>query len=374
MLRSKLITSVLCLSALGASAASAQSGGDLSIRVRDDQAPAGATVQIKVRTTEATPISGGRPQFAFDASTFDDVVGIGMFAPTGEVAGAAVLDGNRASITYVTTTPETGDFPLLTVTLRTRPDATAGSRTTFTLDPSSVWNLNGTMVAAKVSPGRVTIGGSVAISDIIPGEGWFPAGTIVSVHGTGFDSRTRVRVDGVAITSVRFVSPTEMRFTLSHATNMTAARVKVINPDSSTSTYYSYLRGIPAATSRRTLLSMTRPIFSGTTRSLSTFGPIPGLTGAQYAALALQNPNLTTAYAIVLLYSNDGTLLHWSVRPLRSGHRLTLELSELFDGVAPPPGASVRVISTLPIEMFGLLCDEETWTVTPRLPAEAGGE
>jgi hypothetical protein len=372
--RSKLIASVICLSALGVSAASAQSIGDLSIRVRDDAAPAGATIQIKVRTTEATPISGGRPQFAFDPAMFADVVGIGLFAPTGEVAGAAVIDGNRASIAYVTTTPATGDFPLLTVTLRTRADVANGSRTEFTLDPSSLFNLNGTMVSARVSPGRVTVGGSVAISDIIPGEGRFPAGTVVSVHGTGFNSSSRVRVDDVAITSVRFVSPTEMRFTLAEATNMTAARVKVVNPDSSTSIYYSYLRGIPAATSSRTLLSMTRPIFSGTTRSLSTFGPIPALTGAQYAALALQNPNLTTAYAIVLLYAEDGSLIHWSVRALRSGHRLTLELSELFDGVAPPPGASVRVYSTAPVEMFGLLCDEEAWTVTPRLPAEAGGE
>ena len=374
MLRTRLLAHVICLAALGASAASAQPNTSLTIRVRDEAAPAGATVQMKVRTTEATPISGGRPQFAFDASTFDAVVGIGLFAPIGEVAGAAVIDGNRASIAYVTTTPETGDFPLLTVTLRTRTDVAEGSRTTFTLDPSSLFALNGTMVAANVSPGRVTVGGSVAISDIIPGEGRFPAGTMVSVHGTGFKRLTRVRVDGVGITGVHFVSPTEMRFTLSEATNMTAARVKVVNPDSSTSTYYSYLRGIPAATSSRTLLSMTRAIFSGTTRSLSTFGPIPQLTGAQYAAVALQNPNLTTAYAIALLYAEDGTLLHWSVRALRSSHRLTLELSELFNGVAPPPGASVKVFSTAPLEMFGLLCDEEAWTVTPRLPAEAGRE
>lgn len=373
MLRVKLFAALLCVPALGVSAAYAQNEGDLSIRVRDDAAPAGATVQIKVRTTEATPISGGRPQFTFDSAMFDAVVGIGLFAPIGEVAGAAVVDGNRASIAYVTTTPATGDLPLLTVTLRTRADAAAGSRTTFTLDSPSLWNLNGTMVAAKVSPGRVSIEGSVAISDVIPGEGWFPAGTVVSIHGTGFNSLTRVRVEDVAIGSVRFVSPTEMRFTLLQAASMTGARVKAINPDSSTSIYYAYLRGIPAATSSRTLLSATRPIFSGTTRSLSTFGPIPALTGAQYAALALQNPSLTTAYAIVLLYSADGALLHYSVRTLRSGHRLTLELSELFDGVAAPPGASVQVFSTAPIEMFGLLCDEEAWTVTPRLPAEAGG-
>ena len=60
-----------------------------------------------------------------------------------------------------------------------------------------------------------------------------------------------------------------------------------------------------------------------------------------------------------------------STRSLQSGYRLALELSELFDGVAPPPGGSVRVTSSLPIQVFGLLCDEGAWTVTPRLPAEA---
>ena len=71
------------------------------------------------------------------------------------------------------------------------------------------------------------------------------------------------------------------------------------------------------------------------------------------------------------LHAADGTLLHSSARSLQSGYRLALELSELFDGMTPPPGASVRVISSLPIQVFGLLCDEGAWTVTPWLPAEA---
>ena len=77
--------------------------------------------------------------------------------------------------------------------------------------------MNGSTVRSRVRPGMVTVGGSVAITDVIPGEGWFPAGTVVSVRGVGFNSRSRLRVDGIAINNVRFVSPTEMRFTLRRA-------------------------------------------------------------------------------------------------------------------------------------------------------------
>jgi hypothetical protein len=393
----------MCLLALGASAAArtrATTGlsfpipdetatTGLSLRILDETAPAGGMVQMKVRSYEVTPISGGRPLFSFNTELFDGVAGVGMFASTGELAGAAVVDGNHVAIAYVTTAPFTGDYPLMTVALRIRRDVAAGSRTLFTLDPSSLWNLNGTVLRTtvsgtmvgtaasstvagirRVSQATVTVGGSVAISNVIPGEGSFPAGTVVSVRGLGFNSRSRLSVSDTAITAVRVVSSTEIQFTLAKAANMTGAMLRVVNPNAST-TYYSYMRGIPAATSGRTLLSRTQPIFSGTTRSSATFGPIPALNGTQYAALALQNPNLASANVTIGLYAADGTLLHASSRSLQNGYRLALELSELLDGVASPPGASVRVTSSLPIEVFGLLCDEGTWTVTPRLPAEA---
>ena len=371
MLNSKQLAAVICLLALGVSAAGKKGAPELSVRIRDETAPAGGMVQMKVMTTEVTPISGGRPILNFAAGLFDAVEGIGMFAPTGEVAGAAVIDGDHVAIAYVTTTPSTGDYPLLTVALRIRRDAAAGTSTLFTLEPSSLWNLNGTLVRTKVSPAVVTVGGSVAISNVIPGEGWFPAGTEVSIRGVGFNGQSRLWVDNVDITAVHVVSSTEILFTLAQAANMTGARLRVDNPDASRSTYYSYMRGIPAAISGRALLAATAPVFSGTTRSLATIGPLPAMNGAQYAALALQNPNLAGANVTLALYAADGALMQSSSRALENGHRLTLELSELFDGVAPPPGASVRVTSSLPIEAFGLLCDEGTWTVTPRLPAEA---
>jgi len=360
----------MLLFALGMSAAS-ERGNELTFRFRDETAPAGGTVQMKLEDTDGTPISGGRPSFAFDAAMFDAVIGIGVFAPTGEAAGAAVVDSNHVTIAYVTTTPVAGDYPIMSVALRIREGAATGSRTQFTLNPSSLWTVAGGVVRPRVAAGTVTVGGSVAISNVVPGDGWFPAGTVVSVQGMGFNSRSRLRVEDISITDVRFVSSTEMRFTLREPANLTAARLRIDNPDLSRATYYSYMRGIPAATSSWPLLSTTHPIFSGTTRSLATVGPLPAMNGMQYAALALQNPSLASANVTMELLASDGTLLHSATRSLQNGYRLALELSELFDGMVPPPGASVRVVSSLPIQVFGLLCDEGAWTVTPWLPAEA---
>lgn len=151
---------------------------------------------------------------------------------------------------------------------------------------------------------------------------------------------------------------------------MTAQRLRVDNPDSR-STYYSYMRGIPAATSGRPLLAAAQPVFSGATRSLSTLGPVPAMTTTQYFAVALQNPNVTGADVTIGLYAADGTLLYSAAHSLQNGYRLALELSELLDGTPPPAGASVQVTSSVPIGVFGLLCDDEAWTVTPFLPTEA---
>ena len=344
---------------------------DLHLRIEDEKAPAGGVVQMKVETTDGEPISGGRPGTFINMGSFSDLVGIGIFAVNGEAAGAAVIDGNHVAISYLTTEPSTGDPPVLTMSLRIRPDATVGSRTQVALESPSLWSYNGAMVSARVDPGFVTVSGNTraAISEIIPGDGPYPAGTVVSVRGIGFSSRSRLKLDFDA-NNVRLVSPTEMRFTLRQTTNMTGQRIRVDNPDGSRTTFYSYARGIPEAPSARILLAKTYPIFSGTRRSVAAFGPIPDMHGLQYVALALQNPHLTSANVTMALHAADGTLVHAASRSLQSGYRLALELSELFNGVVPPPGGSVRVTSSLPIQMFDLLCDEGAWTVTPRLAVE----
>lgn len=373
MSRNTASAALMFLLALGASPVGRSSDDDdLHLRIEDEKAPPGGVVQMKVETTDGEPISGGRPGTFLDMASFSDLVGIGLFAVTGEAAGAAVIDGNHVAISYLTTEPSTGDPPVLTLSLRIRPDAPVGGRTRVAFDSPSLWSFNGAMVSAQVDPGVVTVSGNTraAISEISPGDGPYPAGTVVSVRGIGFSSRTRLKLD-FDVTNERLVSPTEMRFTLRRTTNMTGQRIRIDNPDGSRTTFYSYARSTPAEISGRPLLARTYPIFSGTRRSVAAFGTIPEMHGRQYIALALQNPQLTSANVTIALHAADGALVQTASRSLQSGYRLALELSELFDGIAPPPGGSVRVSASLPIQMFDLLCDEGAWTVTPRLAVDA---
>ena len=131
------------------------------------------------------------------------------------------------------------------------------------------------------------------------------------------------------------------------------------------------MRGITSTVSSRALLAATEPIFSVTPRAVATLGPFPSSNESQYAALALQNPTPGDVTVGIALYDAGGALVYQSARTLESQHRLAMELSELLDGVTPPPGSSVVVSASAPIDAIGLLCDEGSWTVSPSLPLEA---
>jgi hypothetical protein len=355
---------------LGVSASAAAQAATVEVRIPNETAPPGGMVQMKVLTTEATPISGGSPLFAYDASTFADVAGIGIFDPTGEAAGAAVISGTSVNISYIKTTIGPGGYPILTVALPIKNDVPAGSQTFFALDPSSTWILGDTTVTGSGAPARVTVGGSISITDVVPGEGFLAAGDTVSIRGVGFTAGTQLAVRDVRIAAVRVVSSTEIQFTLAEATELGGKRIEVTNRDNSRASYYSYTRGIPAAVSSRALLSMTRPLFSGGARSVASFGPLPEMSANQYAALALQNPALASADVTVALYAADDTLIFSTPLSLGGANRLALEVSEVLDGVAPPPGAYITVTASLPIQGFWMLCDESAWTVTPAFARE----
>ena len=108
---------------------------DLKFRIRDEMGPPGGMVQMKVESYEVTPISGGRPSFSFDPAMFADAEGFDMFV-TGELAGAAVIDGSRVALSYATNGASTTDYPILTVSMRIRPDAAIGTKTRLHVRPA----------------------------------------------------------------------------------------------------------------------------------------------------------------------------------------------------------------------------------------------
>ena len=131
------------------------------------------------------------------------------------------------------------------------------------------------------------------------------------------------------------------------------------------------MRGTTTTVSSRALLAATEPIFSVTPRAAATLGPFPSSSESQYAGLALQNPTPGDVAVGIALYDAGGALLYQSSRTLARQQRLAMELSELLDGVTPPPGSSVVVSASAPIDAIGLLCDDGSWTVSPSLPLEA---
>jgi hypothetical protein len=341
----------------------------ISFHIPNEMAPPGGLVQMKFLVTVPTPISSGGPDLSFDSSMFDDVWGIELFCPNGDLNGVAMIDGSRVSIHYTTTAGAAGtDYPIMTVALHVRPDVLPGSTTQFQLDPSSTWTVSPSGATATLKPDPpaiVTVGGTISILDVVPGGGVLPAGSVVSIRGMGFQPKTQVQLNAIKFSAIQFIGSGEIQFTLAETTNMTGQKIQVVNPDGSQDTYFSYMRGVPLARSSQPLLAGAVPIFSSVTHSSAVFTPIAPPSSSQLTGIALQNPSVAPANVTLALYSPANTLLGSSSFTLPNGYRLMGETSELAQGATPGVGSYLVVTSTQPVQVFGFLGDNASGTVIP---------
>jgi hypothetical protein len=318
---------------------------------------------MKLLVTRPTPIGSGSVYFDFSDSMFAGVRGIALFNPTGEVSGAAIVDGSRVNVRYSTTSGPLGsDYPIMTIALAVRPDAPLGQQSHFALDPSSSWVLNllGRVSMQPIPPATITVAGTVSITNVVPGGGMLPVGTVVSIHGIGFQPKTQVQVSGVKLTDLTLMSPNEIQFTVAETTNMTGKKIQVVNPDGSQDLYYSYLRGVPLGESGDPLLNRTVPIFANVTHNAVVFG------AGQFTGVALQNPNLEAAVVNVAVYSANGAMLGAADVRLPAGMRLMRGIAELIPGVTE--GSYLAVRSEKAVQVFAFAADSQAGTVTPLLP------
>jgi hypothetical protein len=330
---------------------------------------------MKFMVTVPTPISSGGPVLSFDSGVFDGVWGIELFCPAGDLNGVATVEGSRVNIRYTTTAGAAGtDYPIMTVALHIRPEALPGSSTQFQLDPSSTWTISpfgATATLKPEPPAIVSVGGTVSILDVVPGGGVLPAGSVVSIRGMGLQPKTQVQLNAIKFGSIQFIAADEIQFTLAETTNMTGQKIQVVNPDGSQDTYFSYMRGIPLASSNQPLLAHAVPIFSSVTHTWAAFAPIAPASGSQFTGIALQNPSVAPSNVTVALYSATNTLLGSSSFVLPSGYRRMGETSELTQGVVPGVGSYLVLTSTQPVQVFGLVGDNVSGTVTPFTAAVA---
>ena len=344
----------------------------LSLHIPNEVAPPGGMVQMKLLVTEPRPITSGSVGFSFDTSVFDGVCGIALFNPTGDVNGAAVQHGSRVDIRYTSTTGTSGtDYPIMSVAIAIRQDAIPGQKTQFALDPSSQWLLDlfGLVSLNPIPPATITVGGTISITDVTPGGGVMPPGSVITIHGIGFQPKTQVQLSAIKASSIQVVSPQEIDVTIAESVDLTGKKIQVVNPDGSQDFYFSYMRGKPLGTSAQPLLAATMPIFSSRTYTQAMFGPLATPGSGQFTGLAMQNQNQADVNITVQVYSASNALMGSSSFALPPSMKIERDLSEWVPASAP--GGYVSVTASAPIQVFGLLGDTASSTVLPFRPFAA---
>src|SRR5205085_6968040 len=213
-----------------------------------------------------------------------------------------------------------------------------------------------------------TVGGTLSISNVIPGGGVVAAGTKIAITGVGFQHDAQVQVNEAIVKSQTVVSPNEIDVTLAADTNMTSKRIRVIKKSTNErATYYSYQRTSAMGKSGHALIAATVPLFSQHTWKQAYFRPV--LDSSRFSGLAVENTTAQTVKVKMQLFSSNGTLLKAKAIQLASNKRYTRDLAEIFIGVVPATGTSLKVTATAPIPMLGLLGDDTSGTVDPVDPS-----
>lgn len=342
-----------------------------TIRISSEVAPPGGMAQMKVLLTSPMPITSGGMFMDMSSVDFSSIDGIALFNATGDVSGAAVVTGSAVDMKFTSpngTFGATLDYPIMTVAMRLKSTAQVGQVFPVALNSSaSFWqNLLGLPYPVELKPGSITVGGTLSVTNVIPGGGVLPAGATFRILGMGFSTQTKVQVNPIKAATVQYISPTEIRVTVKDGGLLDGTKIIVTNPDNTSDTYYSYLRGVPVGVSSRPLLARTVPAFS----VLTVFEAVlpstisPTVNPDYFTAIALQNPTSVDTSVTVESHDASGALTGSITVALPSGSRITREASELFGSVLPT-GGYLRVRSTQPVQAMGLLGNDRTGVVLP---------
>jgi hypothetical protein len=347
--------------------------------------PSGGLLQMQVFMTEPKPILKGKQGVHAQQSQALDFEGTkavpllgtlrdaAIFSPNGDVSGVAVTDSSGTRFFFTSPLGTFGtstDTPVLTIAYPVSIKAAMGQTANLTLDPvDSEWvDPDGNDYSMELKSGVMTVGGTLSVSDVVPGGGVVPAGTIISISGTGFQSSTKVDFGEAKVSNTKYISPTQLQVTLRDSVDVRGQRIRITNPNNEKAEYFPYQRTKLTGKSKHPLVAASYPMFSQTPQTIGYFQPT--LQGTVFSGLALQNLNATKAKAILQLYSQGGVLLAKRTLSLATNTCIARDLVELFSGVTPGDGTTLAVTSDPAILMLGLLGDDASGELLP-VPASS---
>lgn len=339
----------------------------LSFKVENSTIPPGGLFQYQLMLTEPKPIGHGSTRPTVPSGP---VRGIALNDPVGQTVGVAVVNDSGIQVNFDSPNAAFGtnpdlDYPILTISFPIAPDAVVGKQFPISINlPDSLFtDPSGQPYAQEVEDGKLTIGGTLAVSDVIPNVGLQPAGAKISILGVGFTPDARVNIEGADLSprDAHFVSPTQIDVVLPTPLEMDATRIRVKNK-TERSTYFSYFRAQVIGESTHALVAQSYPLFS---HQLFTSGTLAWTrSGRQFTALALQNPTQDAVNVTIEMQSASGETLGSMSLPLPALSKITRDLAELFAN-APANASAVHIVPSQPIQMLGLLGDDATSKVLP---------
>ena len=292
---------LLVLSASASGAASA----NLTLQVSAETAPPGGWAQIKISLAAPALVGSGRIVMDFDPSVFTAIASPGVFGASGDAYGAATISGLHLDAQFFSPTGGIGrlrGLPVLVLSANLASGAPRGKTVVITADESqSQWkDPGGNLYSVSVTPGSVTVGGSLSIRGAYPGGGLLPAGSAVELVGAGFSAATTVSIDGVISSASYNTSQQTMYLTLPVPADLTGKRIVAKNPDGSEADYFSVLNSMyPVAVPSNGYQGL-QPLFAAQAWNV----PLTASIGELGGAVAIQNPNTVSVAVRRVTYQN----------------------------------------------------------------------
>lgn len=361
-------------------------GPGLSLRLTDETGPAGSIVQLKVELTEPKPISTGGGKIR--TRGLARLVGVVLMNEGQDTYGVALVNGPDLTFNVISPSGLFGtptDYPILGIA-GTIEYASSGQSFPMILDPTGLTfrDASGAVYLTEIQNGRLTVGDGVTIGNVSPGSAVVPAGGVVRITGTNFTPNTRIQLNETAIREQRFINSGRIDVVLGQSRRMHGLRIRARNDENggrSEYEYYSYERTTPIGSSNDTLLSTAVPLFSTMTYMSATVelplssslrrrrsaGPAYGSApSTKKLAFAVQNLDASNASVSVELLDRSGNPYAINTMSVGPGRYLVREIEEVFGIVAPP--AAVRLRSSVPIQVLGLVADHSSGSVVALPP------
>ncbi|MBV8516205.1 MAG: hypothetical protein JO197_02270 [Acidobacteria bacterium] len=356
---------------LGAGAALGDGFAGLSLRIRDESAPAGSIVQVKVDVTEPKPISTGKGKVK--TKGISNLHGIALGSEDPQTYGVALVDGDELTFAIHSPTALFGtaaDYPILTIAGVVDPDAHSGQTFPQTLDAGALQFLTpaGVQYPLELKNGTLTVANVITIGDVSPGETVVPAGGVVHISGVNFTPDTRIQLSESQVAETRYISSSRIDVVLARSTDMRGIRVRARSGNAE-STYFAYQR-TASSPSNDDLLRRAVPLFAPVTYTDATLrfprpapakrraaGPARG-SGHQTYGFAVQNLNASAVTATVELLDFAGQPYAVNTLTIEPNQTVVREATEAFGLVVAPYG--IRIRSSAPLHILGLTADRSS--------------